>query len=78
MDYASLVADDETRLEQAERHAAEGRDRLIRQRKLIEHLEADGHDRMLPQARFILGEMEKSQRMFEEHLAEERRKSPSS
>jgi hypothetical protein len=65
----------ETRLEMAERHAAEGRDRLRRQRALIKKLQRDGHDRMLPGAHQLLADMERLQQEFEEHAADERRHS---
>ncbi len=63
----------EAGLRQAQRHVVEGLERLQKQRDLIERLERDGHERMLPEARRTLGEMERLQREMERHVVDQGR-----
>ena len=63
----------EAGLRQAERHVVEGLERLRKQRDLIVRLERDGHDRMLPEARRMLADMEHMQREMERHVLDQRR-----
>ncbi len=58
--------------EQAQRHVTEGLQRIATQEALIQELERDGHDEMLPAARALLAEMQKLQRLGSEHLQRER------
>jgi hypothetical protein len=55
-------------LQQAERHVAEGRERVARQRELVERLEREGPEKLLPGARETLAEMEGLQRNAERHF----------
>jgi hypothetical protein len=68
----------ETPLQMAVRHVAEGRDRLRRHRGLIEKLEREGYERLLPQARQILANMERLQKEFEAHVVDQQRRGPRS
>lgn len=54
-------------LQEAERHVAEGREHINKQRQIIAELERDGHDTST--ARELLETLEQSQRMHEEHRA---------
>jgi hypothetical protein len=54
-------------------HVREGRERIARQEALILKLEAHGHFALVPEAEDILAWLEKTQLMFEEHLAEKKR-----
>ena len=58
---------------QAVRHVAEGKQRLARQRELIDRLERDGHTNMLPEARSTLADMERLQKEMERHVTDQRR-----
>jgi len=52
---------------EAERHVAEGRAHVARQREIVLQLERDGHD--TTEARKLLDTFEVTQRAHEEHLA---------
>ncbi len=61
----------ENPLEQAQRHVTEGEQRVAKQQALIEELERDGHENMLPAARGLLAQMQSLQRLGREHLQRE-------
>lgn len=63
---AMLMADDETKLEQARRHVREAGARLDEQRARVAELERDGHD--ATPSRELLATMEESFRLMQEHL----------
>ena len=54
-------------LERAQRHVAEGREHIARQRRIISELERDGHDTGL--ARELLTSLEETQALHESTLA---------
>jgi hypothetical protein len=64
----------ETPLAQAERHVAEGEQRLARQRSILEQMERDKHPGAAEQARKVLAVMEQSLRLSQQHLEAERLK----
>ena len=55
-------------LQQAQRRVAEGRERVARQRELVERLEREGPEKRLPGAHETLAEMEGLQRNAERHF----------
>ena len=59
----------ETTLQMAQRHVAEGQERISRQEALITKLTLDGHDRMLPDANALLDQLREVLAMSEAHLA---------
>ena len=61
----------ETPLEECQRHVTEGAERIARQKTLIDCLERDGHQRMLPGAYVVLTNLQATQQLGEEHLARE-------
>ena len=61
----------EIHLEQEQRHVTEGEQHIAKQKALIEELERDGHENMLPAAREILAHMQKLQQQSREHLHRE-------
>jgi hypothetical protein len=63
----------EDAVKQADRHVAEGRDRLARQRSLIARLQRDGHARLAVEAEAMLRSMEELQQEFEQHAVDQRR-----
>jgi hypothetical protein len=62
----------ETELEMAERHVAEADRHVEHQKRLIEVLIRDRHERMLVHARKVLEVLEQSRRLARTHLALER------
>lgn len=62
----------ESKLEVAERHVREGRERVAHQRATLEHLERDGHQEAAREARELLSTLEVSLRLAEEGLERER------
>ena len=66
-----MNGENETRLEIAQRHVREGRQRLERQRALISELIQDGHYNMVREARRFLATMEQYQAVFEALLRQQ-------
>jgi hypothetical protein len=64
----------ETPRQMCQRHVTEGTARLERQRRLIQRLEDDGREAILPAARDLLERMLEFQRDAETHLAAEQEK----
>ncbi|WP_426954244.1 hypothetical protein [Muricoccus radiodurans] len=61
----------ETPLQQAKRHLAEGDDRISKQEALIVKLVTEGPETELPAAQALLASMHQSQALGRQHLARE-------
>jgi len=57
----------ETELEMALRHVAAGKAIIARQHEIVRNLEAGGHAKAMQASVKLLGVMETSQRIFEDH-----------
>ena len=64
----------ETPLQETQRHVHEGAMRIDRQGRLIEHLQRQGHERLLTQAKMLLVAMKDSQEQGLQHLSREEAK----
>ena len=58
----------ETSLEAAQRHVQEGKERVARQRAIVEEMERDRHIQAAAKARRIMATMEASLRLAQQHL----------
>jgi hypothetical protein len=58
----------ESLLERAERHVAEGAERISKLERLIGELYQDGHGNLVPEARLLLHDLEAAQSAAVEHL----------
>jgi hypothetical protein len=58
----------ESFLEEAERHVAEGAERISKLERLIAELYQDGHGNIVPEARLLLQDLEAAQSTAVEHL----------
>jgi hypothetical protein len=59
----------EDRLSMAQRHVAEGEDRIARQEVLIAKLDRHGHAELTVEARALLTTLQTSLRLVREHLS---------